>query len=117
MPRTRRHEVRTPHFAVPFTFSTPSSHAAVNEQHRDENLFAQARIVLAFPVGSRLLDLPEFGREEILFKELGDDIVGKLSDALLQWIPDIDVEVDEISNLLDEFESRYRAQIITEGQG
>ncbi len=116
MPKTRQQDVNIPHFAVPFTFTTKSGHAAVNEQGRYENQVAQAKVVLGFPVGSRMIDLPEFGHEDILFRETNSDIVGKLTDALVRWIPTIDVEVEDISDLIDQFITRYRISISTKEQ-
>jgi hypothetical protein len=110
MTKTRRHEVRIPHFAVPFSFSGIGGHARVNEQGRYENTIDQIRVVLAYIIGYRI-DLPEFGRPDLLFRQIDHDIASTLSAAVARWIPDIDVETEEIQNLVDEYVRRFRMSV------
>lgn len=63
-------DVNIPHFAVPFNLS--ANGAATVEQDSTEDVAACVGAICRTPKGTRL-DSPEFGIDEVVFRERGPD--------------------------------------------
>lgn len=86
-----------PHFAVPFRLGG-TSFAAV-EQDSDEEILQCVEAVVRTPLGSRVLDAPDFGIPDPTFRQLGagasaDEIVAAVEEDEPRVSALADVEID-----------------------
>jgi phage baseplate assembly protein W len=77
----------TPQLSYPFDFSE------VEQDTLDEIAMA-CELVLRYPVGYRI-ELPQFGRPELLFRESTEDIERLLLNAVSRWEPRARLLVEE----------------------
>lgn len=109
MTRFSQRDVRTPHFAIPFTLGGINGGALVNEQDSEEELTDAIKTIVAYPVGTRP-DEPDFGVPDLPFRQANDQTAAQVQAAINTWEPRVDASVAEVRTLLDQMTRYFRIE-------
>jgi hypothetical protein len=99
--------VGTPHFDLPFRFSSGGHRpAAVTEQDGPKDVLNCVHAILAYPKEFRP-ELPDFGVDELVFQS--NPSIDNLLDQVTDWEPRADLAV--LSEVWDEWHQQLRLRL------